>query len=133
MKAILLLLISVLISIPIQGQELPLLKISNNQHYLVTENDEPFFWLGGTAWELIHRLTKEDIDIYLTDRANKGFTVIQTVILAELDGLNTPNAYGNKPLIDNDPTKLNNKYFELVDYVINKSEELGLYVGLLPP
>jgi hypothetical protein len=132
MKAILLLLISVLISIPIQGQELPLLKISNNQHYLVTENDEPFFWLGGTAWELIHRLTKEDIDIYLTDRANKGFTVIQTVILAELDGLNTPNAYGNKPLIDNDPTKLNNKYFELVDYVINKSEELGLYVGLLP-
>jgi hypothetical protein len=132
MKAFLLLIILVLISNPMQGQELPLLKISKNQNYLVTENDEPFFWLGGTAWELIHRLTKEDIDIYLTDRANKGFTVIQTVILAELDGLNTVNAYGNKPLIDNDPTKLNNKYFELVDYVINKSEELGLYVGLLP-
>lgn len=132
MKAFLLLIISVLISTPMQGQELPLLKISNNQNYLVTENDEPFFWLGGTAWELIHRLTKEDIDIYLTDRANKGFTVIQTVILAELDGLNTANAYGNKPLIDNDPTKLNNKYFELVDYVINKSEKLGLYIGLLP-
>ncbi len=132
MRAILLLIISVLISIPSQCQELPLLKISNNQQYLVTENDEPFFWLGGTAWEMIHRLTREEIDIYLTDRANKGFTVIQTVVLAELDGLNTPNAYGNKPLIDNDPTKLNNKYFELVDYVINKSEELGLYVGLLP-
>ena len=132
MKAFLLLTISVLISIPMQGQKLPLLKISNNQNYLVTKNDEPFFWLGGTAWELIHRLTKEDIDMYLTDRANKGFTVIQTVILAELDGLNTPNAYGNKPLIDNDPTKLNPKYFELVDYVITKSEELGLYVGLLP-
>ena len=132
MRAIALIIISILISIPSQGQELPLLKISNNNRYLVTEDNEPFFWLGGTAWELIHRLTKEDIDIYLTDRANKGFTIIQTVILAELDGLNTPNAYGNKPLIDNDPTKLNNKYFELVDYVINKSEELGLYVGLLP-
>jgi hypothetical protein len=81
---------------------------------------------------MIHRLTREEIDTYLTDRADKGFTVIQTIILAELDGLNTPNAYGDKPLIDNDPTKLNEKYFELVDYVINKSEELGLYVGLLP-
>jgi len=114
------------------GQNLPLLKVSNNQNYIVTQDNEPFFWLGGTAWELIHRLTKEEIDVYLTDRANKGFTVIQTVILAELDGLNTPNAYGNKPLIDNDPTKINNKYFELVDYVISKSEKLGLYVGLLP-
>ncbi|HKK73797.1 MAG TPA: glycoside hydrolase family 140 protein [Saprospiraceae bacterium] len=132
MKNIFSLIISVLISISSYGQELPLLKISNNNRYLVTEDNKPFFWLGGTAWELIHRLTKEDIDIYLKDRANKGFTVIQTVVLAELDGLNTPNAYGNKPLIDNDPTKLNNQYFELVDYVINKSEELGLYVGLLP-
>ena len=35
----------------------------------------------------------------------KGFTVIQAVALAELDGLNTPNAEGNKPLIDNDPLK----------------------------
>jgi hypothetical protein len=88
--------------------------------------------LGGTAWELIHRLDKEEIDKYLTDRAEKGFTVIQTVILAELDGLNTPNAYGDKPLLNNDPTKLNKKYFELVDYVLDKADELGLYVGLLP-
>lgn len=132
MKTILLLTVSLLISISSFGQELPSLKISTNKRYLVTQDNKPFFWLGGTAWELIHRLTKEEIDIYLTDRANKGFTVIQTVILAELDGLNVPNAYGHKPLIDNDPTKLNNEYFELVDHVINKSAELGLYVGLLP-
>lgn len=132
MRIILLLFVSGLISISCHSQELALLKISDNQRYLETQDNKPFFWLGGTAWELIHRLTKEEIDMYLTDRANKGFTVIQTVILAELDGLNTPNAYGNKPLVDNDPTKLNDKYFELVDYVLKKSEELGLYVGLLP-
>lgn len=114
------------------GQKLPLLKISNDQSYIVNQSGEPFFWLGGTAWELIHRCNKEEIDIYLTDRAEKGFTVIQTVILAELDGLNTPNAYGEKPLINNDPTKINEKYFELVDYVLSKANELGLYVGLLP-
>lgn len=132
MKSVLMILSLLGLVLSSHGKDLPLLKISADQHYLVTENNEPFFWLGGTAWELIHRLTKEEIDIYLKDRAEKGFTIIQTVILAELDGLNTPNAYGNKPLIDNNPEQLNEKYFELVDYVINKANKLGMYVGLLP-
>lgn len=132
MKSKILTLLFVLLSQINFGQNLPLLKISNDQSYIVNQSNEPFFWLGGTAWELIHRCNKEEIDIYLTDRAEKGFTVIQTVILAELDGLNTPNAYGEKPLINNDPTKINEKYFEVVDYVLSKANELGLYVGLLP-
>lgn len=114
------------------SQNLPLLKVSNDSSYIVTEDNEPFFWLGGTAWELIHCLDREQVDKYLTDRSMKGFTVIQTVILAELDGLNTPNAYGEKPLINNDPTKLNENYFKHVDYVLSKANELGLYIGLLP-
>lgn len=116
----------------VSAQDLPLLQISKDQHYLVTGNETPFFWLGGTAWEMIHRLEKEEIDTYLTDRAKKGFTVIQTVILAEFDGVRTPNAYGHLPLIDQDPAQLNETYFELVDYVVHKAASLGLYVGLLP-
>lgn len=114
------------------GQKLPLLKVSDNGHYIVNQRGTPFFWLGGTAWEMIHRLNRGDVDLYLEDRAAKGFTIIQTVILAELDGLNTPNTSGHKPLINNDPTKPNEKYFEHVDYVIKKAEKLGLYIGLLP-
>ncbi len=120
------------LSVMVKGQELPQLKIADNQRYIVTQDNKPFFWLGGTAWELIHRLNKEEIDLYLTDRAEKGFTVIQTVVLAESDGLNTPNAYGEKPLINNDPTSFNEKYFEVVDYVVERAENLGLYVALLP-
>ncbi|MBL7697548.1 MAG: DUF4038 domain-containing protein [Chitinophagaceae bacterium] len=108
------------------------LKISEDKHYFVTNSGKPFFWLGDTAWELFHRLTREEADMYLEDRAAKGFTVIQAVILAELDGLNTPNAYGEKPLIDNDPTKPNEKYFEHVDYIVNKAEKLGMTIGMLP-
>ena len=119
-------------SVIVQAQELPLLKISDDKHYLVTDNHNPFFWLGGTAWEMLHRLNKEETILYLEDRANKGFTVIQTVILAELDGLNTPNVYGDLPLINKDPTKLNEKYFEHVDYVLEQAQNLGLYIGLLP-
>jgi hypothetical protein len=116
----------------IYGQDLPLLKVSDDSSYIVTDENKAFFWLGGTAWELIHRLKREEVDLYLTDRAGKGFTVIQTVILAELDGLNTPNAYGERPLNNNDPTKINEHYFEHVDYVVGKANELGLYIALLP-
>ena len=80
----------------------------------------------------MHRLDKKEAMIYLKDRADKGFTFIQTVILAELDGLNKPNANGDLPLIDNDPTQLNEAYFEYVDYVIKQAGSLGLYVALLP-
>ena len=132
MKTVLSILFLVMITLSTTGQKLSPLKISDDKHYLVTQDNKPFFWLGGTAWEMIHRLNRQEVDKYLTDRAEKGFTVIQTVILAELDGLNTPNAYGDKPLIDNDPSKLNENYFKHVDYIISKAEELGLYIGLLP-
>ncbi len=108
------------------------LKVSPDKHFLQTTAGKPFFWLGDTAWELFHRLNREEADLYLQDRASKGYTVIQAVVLAELDGLNDPNPYGEKPLIDNDPNKPNEAYFKHVDYVVNKAEKLGLIVGMLP-
>ncbi len=112
--------------------DLPKLKVSDDRRFIVTESGKPFLWLGNTAWEMIHRLNREEISLFLEDCSSKGFTVIQTVILAELDGLNTPNAYGERPLINNDPTKLNEEYFRNVDFAIKKASELGLYIGLLP-
>ncbi len=108
------------------------LKVSENKRFLVFEDGTPFFYLGDTAWELFHRLSKDDAEKYLENRREKGFTVIQAVILAELDGLNTPNMEGEKPLIDNDPTQINEAYFKHVDWVIKKAEEKGMFVGLLP-
>lgn len=108
------------------------LKVSENKRFLVFEDDTPFFYLGDTAWELFHRLSKADAEKYLENRRQKGFTVIQAVALAELDGLNTPNAEGEKPLIDNDPVIPNEKYFQHVDWVIKKAAEKGIFIGLLP-
>ncbi|MEM8897332.1 MAG: glycoside hydrolase family 140 protein [Bacteroidota bacterium] len=108
------------------------LKVSDNQRFLVTEDGKPFFWLGDTAWELFHRCDREEADFYLETRAAQGFTVIHAVALAELDGLHDPNPYGETPLIDDDPSKPNPKYFEHVDYIISKADELGMYVALLP-
>lgn len=108
------------------------LKISENNRFLVFEDGTPFFYLGDTGWELFHRLNKPETEKYLENRREKGFTVIQAVALAELDGLNTPNAEGNKPLIDNDPLKPNEAYFAHVDWVIKKAQEKGIFIGLLP-
>jgi hypothetical protein len=108
------------------------LKVSDNKHFLVFEDGTPFFYLGDTGWELFHRLDKKDSEKYLENRRAKGFTVIQAVVLAELDGLDTPNAEGNKPLINNNPLTPNEKYFENVDWVIKKAEEKGICIGLLP-
>lgn len=108
------------------------LKVSDNQRFLVTEDGQAFFWLADTAWELFHRCDREEADYYLQKRKSQGFNVIHAVALAEINGLNDPNPYGHTPLIENDPARPNDQYFEHVDYIIKKADELGLYVALLP-
>jgi hypothetical protein len=108
------------------------LKVSENKRFLIFEDGTPFYYLGDTGWELFHRLNRNDVEKYLENRRAKGFTVIQAVALAEFDGLNTPDAGGNKPLIDNDPLRPNEAYFVNVDWVIKKAEEKGIFIGLLP-
>lgn len=121
-----------------KGAPLPRLKVSDNHRFLVTADGQPFFWLGDTAWELFHRLNREEATRYLEDRAAKGFTIIQAGALAELDGLNTPNAYGHRPLLDNDPARPDvkdgpaNDYWDHVDFIVDRAASLGLRIGFLP-
>ena len=113
------------------GAEHPL-RVSEDGRHLVEADGRAFFYLGDTAWELFHRLDREEARRYLEDRAAKGFTVIQAVVLAERDGLRVPNPYGHLPLVDNDPRQPNPAYFEHVDFVVEQAEALGLTVGMLP-
>ena len=106
--------------------------VSANRRFLVTESGQPFFWLGDTAWELFHRLGLAEAEHYLEVRRQQGFNVIQAAILAELDGLHTPNDNGRLPLCGDDPTRPNELYFRDVDAVIHLAAEKGLYIGLLP-
>ena len=108
------------------------LRVAQNHRYLEYEDGTPFFYLGDTAWELFHRLNREQADRYLSNRAEKGFTVIQAVVLAQLGGLSDPNPYGDIPLTDKDPTRPSEAYFKHVDYIVDKAEEVGLFIGMLP-
>jgi len=123
---------------------LPALKVSENQRFLVTTEGKPFFWLGDTAWELFHRLTREQAIEYLDLRAKQRYNVIQAVALAELEGLTDPNPYGDLPLTNLDPTKPATTpghdpkdaaaydYWDHVDFIVDEANRRGLYIGFLP-
>jgi len=119
----------------VQADNLPLLRVSDNDRFFVTEDGKPFFWLGDTAWALFEKLNREEADRYLTHRASKGFTVIQAVLMFE--GGIKPNAYGHAQFLRTrrggwDVSRPNEKYFQHVDHIVDKAESLGLYVGMLP-
>ncbi len=118
-----------------------LLRVSSDKRHLVTEDGKPFYFLGDTAWELFHALDRDEALSYLRTRKEQGFNMIQAVVLAELDGLRTPNAYGRTPLLQDesgafDPEKPDltgeYSYFDHVEYIVSEAEKLGLYIGMLP-
>jgi len=102
------------------------IQVTPNGRFLQRADGTPFFYLGDTAWQLFHRLNLADATHYLTNQAAKGFTVIQAVALAELGGLDVPNANGDLPLLDRDPTRPNEAYFRHVDAVVAEANRLGL-------
>ncbi len=107
-------------------------RVSANHHYLLDQNGKPFFYLGDTAWELFHRLGRDDAELYLRDRARKGFTVIQAVVLAEHGGLDVRTPAGELPLVDKDPARPVEAYFRHVDAIVDQADKLGLVIGMLP-
>ncbi len=64
------LLLLVATTVPAQPAWLPRIKVSDNQRFL-TADGKPFFWLGDTAWELFHRLNREEAVAYLDARARQ--------------------------------------------------------------
>ncbi|MGC4044314.1 MAG: glycoside hydrolase family 140 protein [Armatimonas sp.] len=111
---------------------LPSLRVSADGRSLLKADGTPFFYLADTAWELFHRLDRKQADRYLATRARQGFTVIQAVALAELDGLTAPNPYGHLPLRNLDPLQPVEEYFRHVDWVVAQAERRGLYIGMVP-
>ena len=131
----------------------PELSVSDNNRYLVNAAGEPFFWMGGTAWGMSEWLTREDVDIYLDNRAEKGFTLVQVCLFwgkREEDPIrfttNPTNAYGHKafvevngkpdpvqPLVMKGGTPQNpNDYWDHVDYVIQSASRRNMIIAVLP-
>jgi hypothetical protein len=107
--------------------------IGENRRFLVTQSGEPFFWLGDTAWLMLPRLSREDIDSYLRIRAAQRFTVIHlaAVVAGSASG-GESNSYGHAPLTDGRLDRPVDDYFDHLDYVIARAAAHGIYVAILP-
>jgi len=117
---------------PAYAQAPPRIRVSGNHRFFVAQDGTPFFYLADTEWAMFH-MTREDVDLYLKDRAAKKFNVIQAV--ATFWGgpkLDTPNAYGQTVFVNGDFTRPNDEYFKTVDYAVNKANSLGLYIAIVP-
>jgi len=108
------------------------LRPSDDGRCLITDAGAPFFYLADTAWEMVHRCTREQIEHYFADRQSKGFTAVQVVALPEINGLRVPNREGHLPLHDEDPTRPNEDYFQLIDHIVVTATRCNMYVALLP-
>ena len=124
-----------------QERRLPGLKVSANKHYLMTDNGQPFFWLGDTGWLLFVKLTREEAAQYLEDRRQKGFNVIQSMVLHTLSAV---NAYGDTALTGRNVARprttpgnafsnpVQYDFWDHVDWIIDLAAQKGLYMALVP-
>jgi len=112
-----------------QKSKLGKLTVSLDKHMLQYSDGQGFFWMGDTAWEMSFKLNKSEVKKYFSDRANKGFNVIQISavnsrrFLQNTDGERPFNASYSKP---------NEAYWKHIDYIITEAEKNGIYIALLP-
>ena len=112
-------------------------KVSPDGRHFVDRSGAPFFWLGDTAWPLFTQYSKEQAEAYLSNRAAKGFTVIQGVLAwghgsGMEEKLPVANPQGQTPWLDGDPTRPNPAYFEYVDHLVEYADSKGLVLAMLP-
>lgn len=52
--------------------------VAANRRQLITQDGAPFYLIGDTAWELFHRLNREEAEHYLTTRKSQGYNMMQS-------------------------------------------------------
>ena len=117
-----------------------MMKLKVAGRYLACSDGSPFFYLGDTAWELFHRLSREEIAYYMAERARQGFNAVQAVALSEFEGVTEPNVYGRLPLLFTadlpDPCRPDEEegynYWQHVDFAVREAEKHNLFITMLP-
>jgi hypothetical protein len=115
------------------------LKAVAGQHYLVDQNNRPFFLVGEAAWALIAGLSTADATAYLDDRKSRGFNSIIVSLIEHKFAVSAPkDAAGDLPFTGTlsggarDFSTPNEAYFAHADQVISAAAARGILVQLVP-
>jgi hypothetical protein len=96
-------------------------------------NKRPVFIGGDSAWSLVTQLDDADVQLYLSDRAARGFNFIWCGAADNYYQSHAPkNFFGYAPFDGADFTNENPEYWAHVDWVIQQAAAYGITVGLDP-
>jgi hypothetical protein len=107
-------------------------KVTANKRTLAYNNNEPFFWLGDTAWEMVWKSTLPQAKAFILDRRAKGFTTLQIVSTSHLSLLAENNTNGEAWYINNDHERINPAYFRYLDTLVQFCNDNDIIPVLVP-
>jgi len=91
------------------------IKVSANGRHFVHTDGTPFFYLGCTAWDILYAWTREQVDVYLENRRQRGFTALQGGTVGYECNYNQQNRYGHNPFVEGDISRPNEPFWVHVD------------------
>lgn len=100
-------------------------RIAQGGGHLAHEDGTPFFYLADTAWNGPLLSSETDWAAYLADRAVKGFTAIQFILIAPWSAAYA-DADGRTAFAGNDPFKMDDDFFRRMDSRIDAINAMGL-------
>lgn len=107
-------------------------KIAPNKRTLAYANNEPFFYLGDTAWEFTKKSTLSEARNFLLDRKKKGFTALQMVAFSHLSSFVGRNRNGETPYLNNDFMRPNPRFFRYLDTLVALCNEFEIIPVIAP-
>jgi hypothetical protein len=130
---------------PAQGDVFPL-HVDAGKPYLVDASNRPFMIVGDSAWSLLARLSRPQIDSYLEDRHQRGYNAVLVNVLESFFASEPPrNSEGFAPFSEPknfdsaldfvkrvDYGSPNVQYFELLDYLVRRAAEKNMLVMATP-
>ncbi len=122
-------------ALPVTTQSGPAypLKVHPTGRYLIDQAGKPFLLVGEAAWSLIVQPSSADVDLYLQDRAQKGFNTVLVNLIEHKYATNAPkNHNGDAPFTGTPFATPNEAYFQWADHVIQAAAQRGMNVLLVP-
>jgi hypothetical protein len=110
------------------------LKLSADQRYLVDQINRPFLIIGDSAWSLIVEPGPAQVDLYLKDRAAKGFNLLLVNLLEHKFSTQPPKLRDGTPpfAFNGDFATPTDRYFRYAEEILRKAEGRGIALLLCP-
>ncbi len=83
---------------------------------------------------MVWKSTEQEVEVYLADRKAKGFNVIYIVAMSHMyiRPHGVTNRHGEPFVLNEDFSQLNPRYFEYLDWIVEKANDAGLMVAIFP-